>query len=116
VPLEVLAKEVGRDYDPFDLVCHVAFDQPPLTRRERADNVRKRDVFTKYGPQARTVLEAILQKYQDDGIVDLGDARILQLPPIDRMGTPVELIREFGSRAGYETAIHEIQNALYEVA
>jgi type I restriction enzyme, R subunit len=116
VPLDVLAQEVGKDYDPFDLVCHVAFDQPPLTRRERADNVRKRDVFTKYGPQARAVLEAILTKYQDDGVVDLGDARILQLPPIDAIGTPVELIRGFGSRGKYETAIHELQHALYEVA
>jgi hypothetical protein len=76
--LDPLAEEVGKDLDPFDLICHVAFDQPPLTRRERADNVRKRDVFTKYGPQARAVLEALLQKYQDQGVIDLGDPRILQ--------------------------------------
>ena len=86
--LEPLAEEVGKDLDPFDLICHVAFDQPPLTRRERADNVRKRDVFTKYGPQARAVLEALLQKYQDQGVIDLGDPRILQIPPLDTMGTP----------------------------
>ena len=79
--LEPLADEVGKDLDPFDLICHVAFDQPALTRRERADNVRKRDVFTKYGPQARAVLEALLQKYQDQGVIDLGDPRILQIPP-----------------------------------
>ncbi len=66
--LEPLAEEVGQDLDPFDLICHVAFDQPPLTRRERADNVRKRDVFTKYGAQARAVLEALLEKYQDEGV------------------------------------------------
>ena len=68
--LEPLAEEVGKDLDPFDLICHVAFDQPPLTRRERADNVRKRDVFTKYGAQARAVLEALLQKYQDEGVTE----------------------------------------------
>ena len=68
--LEPLADEVGKDLDPFDLICHVAFDQPPLTRRERADNVRKRDIFTKYGPQARAVLEALLQKYQDQGVTE----------------------------------------------
>jgi type I restriction enzyme R subunit len=114
--LEPLADEVNPDLDPFDLICHVAYGRPPLTRRERADHVRKRDVFAKYGPQARAVLDALLQKYQDEGVVDLGDPRILQVPPIDRIGTPVELIRQFGSRAGFERAVHELQDALYEVA
>jgi type I restriction enzyme R subunit len=114
--LEPLAEEVNPDLDPFDLICHVAYGRPPLTRRERAQNVRKRDVFAKYAPQARAVLDALLQKYQDEGIVDLGDARILQIPPIDKIGTPVELIRQFGSRAGFERAVHELQDALYEVA
>src|SRR5207244_119560 len=84
--LEPLAEEVGRDLDPFDLICHVAFDQPPLTRRERVANVRKRDVFTKYGMQARAVLEALLQKYQDEGVTDLEAPRILKIPPIDAIG------------------------------
>src|SRR4029077_6873763 len=88
---EALAETVGKDFDPFDLICHVAFDQPPLTRRERAANVRKRDVFTKYGPHARAVLEAVLQKYQDQGFIVLGDPRLQQIPPRDTMGTPVEL-------------------------
>jgi type I restriction enzyme, R subunit len=114
--LEPLGEEVNPDLDPFDLICHVAFGRPPLTRRERAENVRKRDVFAKYGPQARAVLEALLQKYQDDGVVDLGDPRILQIPPIDRIGTPVELVRQFGSRDGFVRAVHELQEALYEVA
>ena len=100
--LDPLAEEVGKDLDPFDLICHVAFDQPPLTRRERADNVRKRDVFTKYGPQARAVLEALLPKYQDEGVIDLDDPRILQIPPFDAMGTPLQLIKEFGTRADFE--------------
>jgi type I restriction enzyme, R subunit len=112
--LEPLAEEVGKDLDSFDLICHVAFDQPPLTRRERADNVRKRDVFTKYGPQARAVLEALLQKYQDQGVIDLGDPRILQIPPLDAMGTPVQLIKEFGTRADFIFAVQELQSALYQ--
>ena len=116
LPLEPLAEDVGKDLDPFDLICHVAFDRPPLTRRERADNVRKRDVFTKYGSQARAVLEALLQKYQDQGVISLDDPRILQVPPFDTMGTPVELIKQFGARADFERAVHEMQSALYETA
>jgi len=114
--LDPLAEEVGRDLDPFDLICYVAFDQPALTRRERADNVRKRDVFTKYGPQARAVLEALLQKYQDQGIIDLGDPRVLQIPPLSAMGTPLQLIKEFGTRADFEHAIRQLQFALYSEA
>lgn len=109
-----LAEEVGKDLDPFDLICHVAFDQPALTRHERVENVRKRDVFTRYGPQARAVLEALLDKYQDQGILDLGDPRILQLPPLNAMGTPIELIRPFGTRADFVLAVHELQSALYQ--
>ena len=114
--LDPLAEEVGKDLDPFDLICHVAFDQPPLTRRERADNVRKRNVFTKYGPQARAVLEALLQKYQDQGVIDLGDPRILQIPPFDAMGTPFQLIKEFGTRADFLFAVNELQSAIYQRA
>lgn len=116
LPLDPLAEEVGKDLDPFDLICHVAFDRPPLTRRERAENVRKRDVFTKYGPQARVVLDALLQKYQDQGVLTLDDPRILQVPPFDAMGTPLELIKQFGTRADFERAVHELQSALYETA
>jgi type I restriction enzyme R subunit len=112
--LDPLADEVGKDLDPFDLICHVAFDQPALTRRERAENVRKRNVFTKYGPQARTVLEVLLQKYQDQGVMDLGDPRILQIPPLDAMGTPMQLIKQFGTRADFMVAVQELQSALYQ--
>jgi type I restriction enzyme, R subunit len=115
--LDVLAEEVGKDLDAFDLICYVAFERPPLTRRERALNVRKRDVFTKYGDRARAVLEALLQKYQDEGVIELDDPRILQVPPIDSLGTPVQLVKEFGSRQAFEDAVHEMQAALYsEVA
>jgi type I restriction enzyme R subunit len=114
--LDPLAEEVGKNLDPFDLICHVAFDQPPLTRRDRVDNVRKRDVFTKYGPQARAVLEALLQKYQDEGMTALDDPRILKVAPFDAMGTPVQLLKQFGGRTGFEKAVHELQSALYEKA
>jgi type I restriction enzyme R subunit len=116
LPLEPLAEEVGKDLDPFDLICHVAFDQPPLTRRDRAENVRKRNVFTKYGPQARAVLEALLQKYQDQGVINLDDPRVLQISPFDTMGTPLQLIKEFGTRADFERAVHEMQSELYKRA
>jgi len=111
--LDPLAEEVGKDLDPFDLICHVAFDQPPLTRRERADNVSKRDVFTKYGQQARAVLEALLQKYQDEGVIGLADPHILKVAPFDTMGTPLELLKQFGGRSGFEKAVYELQTAIY---
>ncbi len=116
VPLDALARDVGIYLDPFDLICHVAYGQPPLTRRERARNVRKKDVFTKYGAQARAVLEALLQKYEDEGVIGLDDPRILQVTPFDAMGTPLQLIRQFGTRGDFERAVHELQSALYEGA
>jgi type I restriction enzyme, R subunit len=85
-PLDPLAKEVGKNLDSFDLICHVVFDLPPLMRRERVENVRKRDVFTKYGSQARAVLDALLAKYQDEGVLNLDDPRIRQTPPFS---TPI---------------------------
>jgi type I restriction enzyme, R subunit len=114
--LEPLAEYVGGDLDPFDLICHVAYGRPPLTRAERANNVRKRDVFGKYAPKARAVLGALLEKYQDEGVFELTDVRLLNVSPLDKMGTPVELVREFGSRAAFEAAVHELQDALYEAA
>ena len=114
--LEPLADEVGKELDPFDLICHVAFDQPPLTRRERVAQIRKRDVFTKYGDQARAVLEALLQKYQDEGVTNLDDPHILRIAPFDAMGTPIELLKTFGGKKGFEKAVHELQHALYEGA
>ena len=73
-------------------------------------------MFTRYGPQARAVLEALLQKYQDQGVLNLDDPRILQVPPFDAMGTPVQLIKQFGTRADFEKAVHELQEALYQGA
>ena len=113
LPLPVIVQELGKDLDPFDLVCHVAFDAKPLTRRERAESVKKRDVFTEYGGQARAVLCALLDKYADEGVLDLGDANVLKIPPLDSLGTPVELVRAFGGKPSFERAVHDLQSALY---
>jgi type I restriction enzyme R subunit len=110
---EALAEEVGKDLDPFDLICHVAFGQPPLTRKERANKVRKRDYFTKYGDQARLVLDALLDKYADEGIENLEDKTVLKVPPFNEIGTPVEIVRMFGGKRGFEEAVQGLQQALY---
>jgi type I restriction enzyme R subunit len=114
LPLDPIAEELGKDLDPFDLICHVAFDRKPLTRRERADNVKKRDVFAKYGDQARAVLDALLAKYADEGLLNLDDANVLRIPPLSSLGTPVQLIKAFGGKDGFERAVHEMQSALYQ--
>ncbi|MEX1148300.1 MAG: type I restriction-modification enzyme R subunit C-terminal domain-containing protein, partial [Sphingomonadales bacterium] len=114
LPLDPIAYELGKDLDPFDLICHIAFDAKPLTRRERAENVKKRDVFNKYGEQARAVLTALLEKYADEGVINLDDPRVLRVAPFTKFGTPVELIRAFGGRQKFEHAVHEMQSALYQ--
>ena len=113
VLFEPLAEEVGRKYDAFDLICHVAFGQPPLSRRERAEAVKKRDVFTKYGEQARQVLLALLDKYADTGIESIEDIKILQLAPLNAIGTPPELVDAFGGKPAYLSAIRELEQQLY---
>jgi type I restriction enzyme R subunit len=114
--LEELSEQVGHDYDTFDLVCHVAFDQPPLTRRERADRVKKRHVFAQYGEQARAVLQALLEKYADGGIRSVESLEILKVAPLSDLGTPVEIVRFFGGKPGYLAALHELETALYQKA
>lgn len=111
--LDELADQVGRDYDAFDLICHVAFDQRPLTRRERAQQVKKRDVFGKYGEKARAVLDELLQKYADTGITSVESLEILKVDPLTRFGTPLEILDFFGGKTGYLAAIRELQSALY---
>jgi type I restriction enzyme R subunit len=113
VLLEALADEVGSDLDPFDLICHVVYDQPSLTRRERAERVRKRNVFTKYGAQARAVLDALLDKYATDGITSVEDLGVLRVQPLSSLGTPVQLIESFGGKTQYLKAIGELESALY---
>jgi type I restriction enzyme R subunit len=111
--LEPLAEEVGKGYDAFDLICHVAFDQPPLTRRERAENVKKRNYFAKYGEQARKVLESLLEKYADTGIENIEDIKILTLDPFKNMGTASELVAAFGGKPAYIAALQELEKNLY---
>jgi len=110
---EALAEEVGTEYSPFDLVCHIAFDQPPLTRQERAKNVRKRNYFTKYGDKARKVLEALLDKYADEGLEKIEDVKILKVEPLAQLGTTMEIIEEFGGKPKYLEAVRELERALY---
>ena len=114
--LDELAEQVGKGFDAFDLICHVAFDQPPLTRRERAERVKKRHVFAKYGDQARAVLDALLQKYADTGIRSVESLEILKVDPLTHFGTPIEIINFFGGKQRYLAAIHELEVQLYQEA
>lgn len=117
VLLENLAAEVGKDIGDFDLLLHVAYEQPPLTRAERANNVKKRDYFTKYGEEVRQVLSALLDKYADEGIEAIEDARVLRMHPFDEIGKPVEIIRNvFGGKEQYEEAVRDLENELYRQA
>jgi len=113
--LDNLAEEIGKDYGDFDLICHIAYDQPPLTRRERANNVKKQNYFTKYGEQARAVLNALLDNYSDEGIESLENAKVLKLKPFSYMGTPMEIINKlFGGKANYEKAVLELEQELFK--
>jgi len=114
---EALAEEVekkqGKLLDPFDLICHIAFDQPVLSRRERAEQVKKRNYFARYSGAARQVLEALLDKYADTGVEHIEDIKILQLDPFNQIGAPIELVKAFGGKAGYSKAVHELEDELY---
>lgn len=113
---EPLKEEVGKDFDPFDLICHVAFEAKPLTRKERAENVKKRNYFTKYGDKAQAVINALLDKYSDDGLVTIESTEVLKLDPLNKLGTPLEIIKAFGSKAEYMKALIELENELYKTA
>jgi type I restriction enzyme R subunit len=113
---EALQDEVGKDLCPFDLICHVAFDQPPLTRRERANNVRKRNYFTKYGETARKVLDALLDKFANEGVDDIEDIAILKVRPINQHGTPVQIIQQFGGKDPYLKAVHDLEDELFRAS
>jgi len=114
--MEELAEQDGHDFDVFDLVCLVAFNQPPLTRKERAEQVKKRNVFGKYGEKARAVLDALLQKYADSGITSVESLEILKVEPLTAFGTPVEIVTIFGGKPAYLTAIRKLETALYQKA
>ena len=117
VLLEALADEVAHtgivNLDPFDLLLHVAYDQPPLTRSERARRVQKRNVFTQYGPVARKVLEALLDKYADEGIATIESNEVFKIQPFTDLGSPAELVRSFGGRPQYLSALQTLQRELY---
>ena len=106
-------QQTGKEFDPFDLVCHVAWDMPPLTRKERAEQVKKRNYFTRYGEQARRVLEALLDKYADEGVAHIEETQILTIAPFTKFGTPLEIIRAFGGLDEYQQAVNELELALY---
>lgn len=111
---DALEEQVGKQYDPFDLICHVVYGQPALSRKERADKVRRTTYFTKYGEQARKVLDAILTKYADRGIEDLESMEVLKIDPINAIGTPIEIVNTiFGGKANYLAAIHRLETCLY---
>lgn len=116
VLIEALLEAVDKQVDLFDLICHVAYDQPPLTRKERANNVKKRNYFTKYGAQSRKVLEALLDKYADEGVTNIESMEVLRINPFDEMGSPLEIISEFGGKEKYLEAIKELENELYKLA
>ncbi|MFC4477328.1 EcoAI/FtnUII family type I restriction enzme subunit R [Flavobacterium chungangensis] len=113
---EALKEEVGLEFDPFDLVCHVAFDMPALSRKDRANNVKKRNYFTRYSEKAQTILSNLLDKYADDGVLTIESLEVLKLKPINELGTPVELIKAFGGKPQYELAIKELEEELYKEA
>jgi type I restriction enzyme R subunit len=114
VLVDALRDAVNREVDLFDLICHVAFEQPPLTRQERANNVKKRDYFTKYGEQAKKVLETLLDKYADEGVTNIESMDILKVKPLTDYGSPLEIIKQFGSKAKYINAVKELEQELYK--
>ncbi len=116
IVFEELKEEIKSDLDIFDLICHIAWDAPALTRRERAENVRKRNYWTKYGTQARLVLGALLDKYAESGIENIEDMKILTVDPLKTIGTPQEIVKIFGGKQAYLQALHELENEIYRAA
>ena len=114
VLLEELQEQIGQEFDPFDLVCHIAYDQPPLTRRERANKVKKRNYFAKYGEQAQAVLTALLEKYADTGVADIESMDVLKINPINQFGNPMFIVnRIFKGKKDFEQALRELEHELY---
>jgi len=109
-----LRKKLGAEPDPFDVICHIVYDQPPLSRKERAEQVRKNDYFQQYQGVSRQVLDALLDKYTDAGIEPIEDVKILTLAPFSQIGAPVELIDGFGGKPGYTRAVRDLEDALYQ--
>ena len=114
--LDALREEIpnGKDYDPFDLIIHIAYGQKPLTRAERARKVQKDSYFNKYGEKARKVIDALLQKYSDEGIENLENAEVLKVTPLNKLGRPLQIMKLFGGVVGYKKMIKEIEGRLYK--
>lgn len=116
VYLDELQSQVGQEVDPFDLILHVAFDQKKLkTRKERAERVRKSNYFAKYSDKARRVLEALLDKYADEGLKHIEELRILTISPLSGFGSPIEIVGEFGGREGYVEAVEGLEREIYNI-
>lgn len=114
IDLELMKSEQGMvDVDDFDFICHVAFDKKPLTRKERANNVKKRDFLSKYSGVAREVLESLLDKYMNTGIYEIEKTEILKLDPFQKLGKPAKIAGYFGGKAGYMQAVKELEEAIY---
>jgi type I restriction enzyme R subunit len=114
--LEALKEQIpnGKEMDPFDLILHVAYEQKPLTRRERAKKVNQDSYFNKYGEKARKVIEALLEKYSDEGLENLENPEVLKVNPINKLGRPLEIMKLFGGRTGYLKVLKEIEQRLYK--
>ena len=116
IDLQALKEEQGMaDVDDFDFICHIAYNQKPLTRKERADNVRKRNIFGRYGDKARQVLDALLDKYANEGISQLENRKVLSLDPFRQMGSPASIAKLFGGNKKYLEAVHELEQEIYYV-
>lgn len=109
-----VSKKLGAEPDPFDVICHIVYDQPPLSRKERAEQVRKNNYFSKYDGASREVLSALLDKYTDSGIEPIEDVKVLTLAPFSKIGAPMELLNAFGGKPGYTEAVKELEEALYK--
>ena len=114
VLLDAVREETGqKDIDDFDLILHLAYDKAPLTRLERANNVKKRNYLYKYSELAQKVLSALLDKYADEGLKDIEETKILQLDEFKKLGSPMKLVKEFGGKEGYQKAVQELENEIY---
>ena len=114
--LDILGQDVNPELDAFDLICHVAYGQPPLTRKQRAAKVLNNGFFNKHGEEARAVLQALLDRYADAGQFDIEDPAVLHQKPFNEIGKPLEIARLFGGPEGYKKAIRELEASLYSAA
>lgn len=108
-----VSKKLGAEPDPFDVICHLVYDQPPLSRKERAEQVRKQNYFSKYEGASKEVLDALLDKYTDDGIEPIEDVKVLTIAPFSQLGAPMELLQAFGGKPGYTEAVKDLEDELY---